>query len=255
MKARIATLKRCLVAGLIVPITAHAGGGGFGGATEVTQLLNHTELIASVAAEAQTVTNTLNQYATMIQNLKQIPSQLIGTITMPWQQLASSYTNLAGAASNVQSAFTSAYQMLQFRQGQMNALSLSPLKYLSAEFQLAQTKGGAYQDQIQRDLQTLKSASDQAQNLVSLANQVPAITGSVQGLQHLATASSMIGGVLMDMRSIALQQQINTANQRVDDARNEQATSGITQQMLQEANQQAAGAALNAPAFKLQADH
>ncbi|WP_186050421.1 conjugal transfer protein TrbJ [Burkholderia gladioli] len=255
MKSRILTLKRSLVAAAIFPATAFAGGGGLGGATEVTQLLNHTELLASVASEAQVVTNTLNQYATMIQNLKQIPSQLIGTITMPWQQLASSYTNLAGAASNVQSAFTSAYQMLQFRQGQMNALGMSPLKYLSAEFQLAQTKGGAYQDQIQRDLQTLQSASSQAQNLVSLANQVPAIAGSVQGLQHLATTSSMIGGVLMDLRSIALQQQINTANQHVDDARNDQATSGVTQQMLQEANQQAAGVALSSPAFNLQSDH
>ncbi|MCM2552659.1 conjugal transfer protein TrbJ [Burkholderia glumae] len=255
MTMHISTPKCWLVATLVVPITAHAGGGGFGGATEVTQLLNHAELIASVANEAQVVTNTLNQYAAMIQNLKQIPSQLIGTVTMPWQQLSMTYTSLAGAVSNVQSAFSSAYQLLQYRQGQANALGMSPLNYLNAEIQLAQTKGGAYQDQIQRDMQTLQSASVQAQNLVSLANQVPAISGSVQGLQHLATTSSMIGGVLMDLRGIALQQQINTANQRVDEARNEQATSGITQQMLREANQQAAGTALSAPGFNLQPDH
>lgn len=235
-------------------LPAFAGGGGLtGGATEITQLLNHTELIASVAQEAQVVTNTLNQYATMIQNLKQIPQQLIGTVTMPWRQLSATYSNLSSAVSGVQNAFNGVYSMLQFRKGIMDALHMNPSQYLNAELQLAQTKGGAYQDQISRDLQLLQDAGSQAQNLYTMTTQIPSISGSVQGLQHLATQSSIIGSLLMDLRKLTLEQQVETANDKYQQAQKDQFSSSKSLTMLQQAHDRAAARAQqNNDGFTLQ---
>lgn len=232
-----------------------AGGGGMGGATEITQLLNHVELVSSVAQEAQVVTNTLNQYATMIQNLKQIPQQLIGKITMPWQQLVSTYTNLTGAVSGVQSAFNNAYQMLQFRNGIMDALHLDPRQYLNAELQLAQTKGGAYAQQITRDLQTLQDAQTQAQNLTTMTAQIPAISGSVQGLQHLAMQSSIVGSLLMDLRKLTLERQIDIANDKYQQAQVDQFAANKSLLMLQQAHDRAAAMSTQPPTLNLLPQH
>lgn len=225
----------CAVALLACALHARAGTiAGTGGATEVTQLLNHLELINSVAQQAQMVETQLNQYATMIQHLQQIPAELIGTVTMPWQQLVSTYQNLAGAVGNVQTSFNSAYQMLQYRQGQMDALHMNPSQYLNAEMQLAQSKGGAYADQINRDLLTLSNAQTQAANLSTMTAQIPAIAGSVQGLQHLATQSAMMGGVLMDLRQIALERQIDSANEKYQKAQDDQFNQARQKLILQE---------------------
>ncbi|MET3448267.1 conjugal transfer protein TrbJ [Ralstonia sp. 1138] len=213
---------------------------GTGGATEVTQLLNHLELVDSVAQQAQMVQTQLNQYATMVQQLQQIPQSLLGSVTMPWQKLVATYQGLANTVGSVQRTFNNAYQVLQYRQGQMDALHMNPNQYLNAELQLAQTKGGAYQDQIQRDLQALNDAQTQASALSAMTSQISAITGSVQGLQHLATQSSMIGGVLMDIRRLTLEHQLALGNDQYKRAQDDQFLRAKELLMLQQATDRGA---------------
>src|SRR5512143_2269900 len=68
---------------LCVPMTAGGGGSvlGTGGALEITQLLNHAELIKEVAQQAEQISNQIRQYTTMIQNLRQLPENWIGQVT------------------------------------------------------------------------------------------------------------------------------------------------------------------------------
>ncbi len=59
---------------------AFADGGGFaGGATEVTQLANNTQLVLSYVEQANQTVTQINQYNTMLQNLKKLnPGALAG---------------------------------------------------------------------------------------------------------------------------------------------------------------------------------
>lgn len=71
-----------------VPLASYAGGGGgFAGATEVTQIANNTELVMSYVEQAQQTVHQFNQYQAMLQNLRRLnPSALLGTAAQKlWQ--------------------------------------------------------------------------------------------------------------------------------------------------------------------------
>jgi len=55
-----------------------ANAGAF--ATEVTQLLNHAQLIMSYLRQGQQLVNELNMYSDMLRNVKNIPNQVFGPI-------------------------------------------------------------------------------------------------------------------------------------------------------------------------------
>lgn len=69
---------------------------GFGGATEITQLLNHAQLIASYAKQAQSVVEqvrqvalTLQQYQNMVQNTLRVPFQIWSDVQTQLADLSS----------------------------------------------------------------------------------------------------------------------------------------------------------------------
>ena len=67
------TMKRIpLILTISLSLPAIAGGPVGGNATEVTQLANNTELILSYTEQARQTVTQLNQYASMLQNLKQM---------------------------------------------------------------------------------------------------------------------------------------------------------------------------------------
>lgn len=103
---------------------ARAGSvGGFGGATEVTQLLNHTELIMQYEKQVQIelnqvtmIENQLHQYEEMLLNTATLPSQVAGI----WQGAMGDLTALQQAVgqgqalaytfSNIDQAFAQKFQ-------------------------------------------------------------------------------------------------------------------------------------------------
>ncbi len=213
--------------------------GAVAGATEPTQLLNHVELLHQVAQGATQIQNQINQYTTMIQQLKQLPPQLIGQTTMPWQQALAGYQALYQAVNGVQSSYASAYQTLSFRKGQMDALNMNPTAYLNAEMQLADARGGYYRDAINRDLQVLNTATQRSQALQQVTQSIPTISSSVQGLQTLSTQSSMMAGELQDIKAAVVQQKIASENEGYKKSQEEQLSINQDQSILQEMNRRA----------------
>lgn len=63
-----------------------AQGGAF--ATEITQLLNHAQLIMGYLRQGQQLVNELNMYADMLRNVKNIPNQVFGPIQADLNALA-----------------------------------------------------------------------------------------------------------------------------------------------------------------------
>ena len=57
-------------------------------ATEITQLLNHAQLIMSYLRQGQQLVNELNMYSDMLRNVKNIPNQVFGPIQADLNALA-----------------------------------------------------------------------------------------------------------------------------------------------------------------------
>lgn len=85
LAAAIAAATAALALAAVSPVAAGGSVLGTGGALEITQLLNHAELIKEVAQQAQMISNQIKQYSTMIQNLKQLPESWVGEVTMPYR--------------------------------------------------------------------------------------------------------------------------------------------------------------------------
>lgn len=91
----------------VCPPPAHAGVGLF--ATEITQLLNHVELIDQYIQQVQMVSNQLAQIQNMIRNTTVNPSQIFGTVNQDLMILGNAVRGgqaLAYSMGNLDSQFT-----------------------------------------------------------------------------------------------------------------------------------------------------
>lgn len=181
-----------------------AGGGsilGTGGALEITQLLNHAELIKEVAQQAEQISNQIRQYATMIQNLRQLPENWIGQVTMPYREAYASLMQIKTSVDELRAASQTMGDIFSRRLNAMKLLDMTPQEYLNAELRLAQEWGGQYEKTLDADLRSLEKAADKAEALRRLSDSIPAISGNVEGLQNLASHATMMAGELIEMRT------------------------------------------------------
>lgn len=213
---------------LVAPATmvAHAGSvAGNGGATEITQLLNHAELVTSAIDQLNTVHNTLQGALYLEQSLKQLDPSTIAQMTgFPVQELQ----QLAGLNDQVTSAMQ-AYQQFQqgvqgFQQGSQY-MNMTPEQYLNFTAQAAQQYGGIYQQQYQNSQAIAQNLQQQLQQLNTSAAAIPGITSQVAGMQGVMTQNTQTQALL-----IGIQQQLNQANQNaaLQQKQNADAVSGIS---------------------------
>lgn len=95
-----------LIIAVAISLNVSAGGGGLtGGATELTQLANNSELVAIIGKEAEQISNQLTQINNQIQQYNQLVNQynnmLTNTLQLPnhiWGQAESALQNLANVA-------------------------------------------------------------------------------------------------------------------------------------------------------------
>jgi type IV secretion system protein TrbJ len=257
--ALVAVLSMTLHAG-----AAHAGGGLDGGATEITQLLNHAELASSVAQQAQMVEQNvqaqitrIQQYVTMVQNLKQVPTSLIDQTIAPYRTQLASFQSLAAAVTQLQQAATATNGLFGRSLSEMNTAGMSPSQWLSAYTSLASTRGGLYQQQLTQDMQNLDTLAQRAQNLQQIQSQIPGVTGNVQGLQMLNQQSNVLAGEMVDLHALVQRQ---VAQQMQDRIAQSQAQGNAAQlaaaraAALGQTNQQEQQTTQGAPDFDLLQD-
>ena len=187
---------------------AQAGGGGVagGGATEVTQLANHAELVSSVANEAQMVEQNVQAQITRLQNLIQVPGSLISQTFSPYRSQLSSYQTLFAAVSQLRAAANSANALFGRSMSEMGATGMTPGQWLSAYTNLAATRGGLYRQQLNSDMSSLDNLAVRAQNLQQIQSQIPNVTGNVQGLQMLNQQSNVLAGEMVDLHALVARQ-------------------------------------------------
>ncbi len=187
---------------------AMAGGAAGGGASEVTQVMNNGELIASVSKQSQIVagqirdyTVQMNQLANDLQNLKNVPVALVAKALKPYKSTLKALGELYVATNEVHKSSTDAFDALQRRRAEMRNLNMTPTEYLNAEALLAHSKGGVYKAQADRDISAFKKAEEKSVALAAMESQISAVGGNVEGLQLLAQQNQIMAGELMEMNA------------------------------------------------------
>ncbi|MEX3671630.1 conjugal transfer protein TrbJ [Paraburkholderia phenoliruptrix] len=263
--AWLSRVRTLLAVGLLLFIsTARAGGGMTGGATEITQLLNHAELASSVAQQAQMVEQNvqaqitrLQQYLTMVQNLKQVPASLIEQTIAPYRTQISDFQSLSTAIAQLQQAANATSGLFGRSLSEMNTTGMSPAQWLSAYTSLASTRGGIYQQQLTQDMQNLDSLTARAQNLQQIQSQIPNVAGSVQGLQMLNQQSNVLAGEMVDLHALMQRQVAQQMQDRAGQAQaqgNAAQLAGARAAAMGQANQQEQQTTQGAPDFNLLQD-
>lgn len=204
---------------------ARAGGGGLGGATEVTQLLNHAELMTQVSHQATMVSQNVTaqvtrvqQLANQLRNLVQLPQQVLAQTLAPYQQQITDLKNLAQAVTDMKNAADQTRALFSTRMGEMSNLHMDPLQWLNAYITLAKTKGGQYQRQLDQDMNALDNLSQRAANLKAISDQIPQVSGNIEGLQLLNQQSNILAGEMVELRSLVQRQVALQTQDRLDQA-------------------------------------
>lgn len=206
--------------------TSFAGGAATGGASEVTQILNNGELISSTSKQAQLVagqirdyTSQVNQYVTMVQNLKNVPVAAVAATLRPYKETLRDLGELYRAVDDVYKAGTQAYSTYERRKTEMANMNMSYDQYLNMETLLVASKGGQYKVQYDKDIAALKKLQDKATTLAGMESQINAISGNVEGLQLLAQQNQIMAGELMELNSQLRQKSAKEAADRELDMR------------------------------------
>ena len=196
----LAPLSVCLATLALSSGNAVAGGGATGGATEVTQIVNMTQLVASYGQQVMDYENQLMQYATMIQNLKANPLGVLAPdlakATQDAARLWSMGTNIASSMSEVDRRFAEAFK--------------SPVAtdFANKFSNWNNTASDALRSaMLNAGLQRENFASDQAA-LQQLVARVQASDGTVAGLQALGSLNAAQIQESMKLRDLISQQQV-----------------------------------------------
>lgn len=193
---------------------------GNGGATEVTQLMNHVELISNALNTANTVRNTLQTVVNLKAQLTQLNPQTIAQMVgLPMDQI-NQLVGLYGQVNQVIGDYQQVQGLLQQATSESGYMNMTPLQYLQFRAQLAQRMGGVYMQSYLEDQSKLSTLQQQAQQLQNMAAQIPGISSQVQGMQALQASNLQIASMMA-----SLNEQMTRQNQiaMLDKATNQDA--------------------------------
>ena len=174
--------KRLIVTSLIVIVMqspTHVNAGAF--ATELTQALNHGQLVMSYIRQGEQLANEIQMYQNMLRNVKQLPGQTYGPIAADLNNLANIVQGgqaLAYSLSNLDALFRTTYP----------GYSTSPTAYYRQYQQWSQTS-------LDTTLGVLRAAGLQGQQLQSEQNVLNSLRGMAQTSDGQMQALQVMGEV------------------------------------------------------------
>jgi conjugal transfer/entry exclusion protein len=182
-------------------------------ASEYTQVLNNIQLAASVAKQATMVSEQIaskitliQQYQTMLMNLKSIPQEVLSSTLAPYQAQLAAFNQLQGSVNALKNASENARAMMDLRDKDYRMSGLKYGDYMKYEVALANQRGGIYRQRMDQDIAAMDSMREKSNALRELSQQTSGITGNVQGLQQLSQLSSVSAGELMEIKASLLAQ-------------------------------------------------
>lgn len=193
-------------------VPAAAGGAG-GGSTELTQLLNNFQLLDIAAKEAVQVAEAVQrrlllvqQYVTMVQNLKNLPQALLEEALAPYRQQIETLGRAYQSVVSLKNSADTARNLFNRRLAEAGSMNMNVADYMRHEAVLATQRGGIYRQRMQQDLAAIDQLQARATALRSVAQQTNRIAGNIEGLQVLAQHASISAGELMEIKGVLLAQ-------------------------------------------------
>ncbi len=180
--------------------SVQAGGGATGGATEVTQIINMSQLVMSYAQQVEDYQSQLMQYSTMVRNLAANPLGVlapdVAKMTSDAARLWSIGKNIASSMSQVDKTFAETFK---------NPLAMS---YAEKFSRWNNASSDALRSaMLNAGLQRENFATDQ-EALQKLVDRVQAADGAVGGLQALGSLNAAQIQESMKLRDLISQQQV-----------------------------------------------
>lgn len=201
----------------------HAGSSSLTGvASELTQVLNNTELLTLNSKaydqwleQVNTQKNTYDSLQNSIKNLKTYPSGGLAQMLAPYIPIISALQELIQGLQAMKTASQETEDMIRGRVNEAIGLNLPLQEYLKKEMVLANKRGGLYKARIDQDLAKIDNLRTRASQLTSMTNRTNSLVGNLQGLQLLNQQSTMQVGELMEIKSAILSQSVATNQDRV----------------------------------------
>ncbi|EKD97344.1 MAG: hypothetical protein ACD_23C00966G0011 [uncultured bacterium] len=213
--------------GAVVSMPAvHAGSvAGFGGATEITQIMNNSELLKVGVDGAQTAVTTVNQY--MVQ-IEQYRNQLINTmgidpmklnaqlnsLNTSYQQLANYRAQLvrtSGSMNNQIDAWDQRYTTAKVAGRTLR-------EQLEAEAKLREARNGAAIERAKRDEQIMQEVNNDIEQLRQSEADIPRSQGMNESIQNMHRTMNKIA--FQNTKMIELLVENNAANRNNNMDRN-----------------------------------
>lgn len=223
----------------LTPINSTASG-AVSGATEITQIANNvllgSQLVEQATTAAASVASKLTlaqQYLTMLQNIKNLPQDMLKELSAPYKKQIKALLELQTSIKDVKNAADETRAMFAGRGMDFSASGKSLSEYLKYEVALADKKGGVYKKKLDQDIAAMDDMKDKATALRKVADKTASITGNVQGLQQLSQLSSMQAGELMEIKQVLLSQSADRNQEKVDSEKGKKLTAQYRQQMVE----------------------
>lgn len=170
---------------------AHAGGGMTGGAMEITQIMNNTELVSIYATEIEQVARQLQMVQNMVQNTNQLPIQMWSSVEGQLASLVNAITSVNGVVNATENALAMTEQ--QFGNGGLLD---------NYEFRLRSWNQGV-NSQIGVALRNMGLNAGQFQTRQQALSQIQAASQSATGRMQVLQAGNQIAGLMVnEMQSL-----------------------------------------------------
>ena len=243
MSKESSILQRLVTAIVLIAfgISGNAGTvAGFGGSTEITQIMNNSELVAGVYKQAEMVAEQvqsklvqLDQLTSMQTNLQKIGNGDIASVMNQFRSQVRAYQDLKNATTGLRDAAASTRSMFEARGIDFSGSGRTDLRsYIQYEVELAKRKGGVYRERLNQDLGALDNMQQRSQEFRRVADETANITGNVQGIQRLSQLSAMTAGELMELKAAVLTQNAEASRQQIDAVANTEVKSGVHDQTV-----------------------
>lgn len=182
-----------LASGALLTATSTLAGGsvaGNGGSTEMTQLMNHSELVSTALDSAQTAKTTVDKY---LLQLEQYRTQLINLQNLPQlpdsvKQLYEDYRalqNYQTRISSLTSSLNAEAEMLKFRFTDAQMQKLTWEQYLDKQQKQLQQKNVQAIARIERDKATMERVNADYEFAREAQAQISSSAGTHSDLQLL----------------------------------------------------------------------
>ncbi|MCL4470135.1 MAG: hypothetical protein M1547_03135 [Gammaproteobacteria bacterium] len=211
-------MKKILIPALLILSTsaAYASGGGSvmgnGGASEMTQLMNNTELVASVGHQSDMVANQIQQYIlqqvqTKIaqQNMVGLPFDKIVANLGPYRNMVQPYLNALNVTTLLRDSAVRASSLMSGEVSAMTRLGMDPKTYMQNMIQISKERGGTLKQSLDNTTSAMQDVQKRGEALAQMHDQIPGIDSNIKGMQTLATSNMQMVGEMQNMNATLLQ--------------------------------------------------